>query len=144
MIHHWEQFHYFLGSKYFPEVGYDGIYVASLAAERELDLGQDPQPYMRDLRTNEVVPVGSLVNHMKEVRERFSDERWEIFREDVRYFLESEPLQLHHQDPPRPRLQPDPDLDLHRPAVLRLAGGVGSHPEGPRLARPDPALRSCS
>ena len=88
MIHHWEQFHYFLGSKYFPEVGYDGIYVASLAAEREIDLGHGPQPYMRDLRTNEVVPVGSMVNHMKEVRGRFSDKRWEIFREDVRYFLE--------------------------------------------------------
>jgi len=88
MIHHWEQFHYFLGSKYFPEVGYDGIYVASLAAEREIGLGHGPQPYMRDLRTNEVVPVGSLANHMNEVRDRFSDKRWEIFREDVRYFLE--------------------------------------------------------
>ncbi len=88
MIHHWEQFHYFLGSKYFPEVGYDGIYVASLAAERELDLGHPPQPYMRDLRTNEVVTLGSLVNHMKEVRNRFSDERWEVFRDDTHYFLE--------------------------------------------------------
>lgn len=88
MVHHWEQFHYFLGSKYFPEVGYDGIYVASLAAERELDLGHTPQPYMRDLRNNEVVPLGSLVNHMKEVRARFSDERWPLFREDIRYFLE--------------------------------------------------------
>ena len=89
LIHHWEQFHYFLGSKYFPEVGYDGIYVASLAAEREINPGHGPQPYMRDLRTNEVVPVGSLVNHMKEVRDRFSDERWQIFREDTRYFLEA-------------------------------------------------------
>jgi hypothetical protein len=89
MVHHWEQFHYFLGSKYFPEVGYDGLYVASLAAERELDLGHPPQPVMRDLRTNEVVPLGSLVNHMKEVRERFSDERWRAFRDDVAYFLEA-------------------------------------------------------
>ena len=50
MVHHWEQFHYFLGSKYFPEVGYDGIYVASLAAERELDLGHGVQSHMRDLQ----------------------------------------------------------------------------------------------
>jgi len=88
MVHHWEQFHYFLGSKYFPEVGYDGIYVASLAAERELDLGHSVQRHMRDLRTNKVVPVGSLVNHMEAVRDRFSDERWAVFRDDVRYFLE--------------------------------------------------------
>jgi hypothetical protein len=88
LVHHWEQFHYFLGSKYFPEVGYDGLYVASLAAERELDTGHDPQPVMRDLRTNEVVKVGGLVNHMKEVRERFSDDRWDAFRTDVGHFLE--------------------------------------------------------
>ncbi len=88
MIHHWEQFHYFLGSKYFPEVGYDGLYVASLAAERELDTGHAPQPFMRDLRTNEVVKVGGLVNHMKEVRSRFSDQRWQSFRADVAYFLD--------------------------------------------------------
>ena len=30
-INTWEQFHYQLGSKYFPELGYDGIYLAALA-----------------------------------------------------------------------------------------------------------------
>lgn len=89
MVHHWEQFHYFIGSKYFPEVGYDGIYTASLAAERELDLGHRIQSHMRDLRTNEVVGVGALVNHMTEVRERFTDERWAVFKEDIRYFLKT-------------------------------------------------------
>jgi hypothetical protein len=88
MVHHWEQFHYFLGSKYFAEVGYDGIYTASLAAERELDLGHPVQSYMRDLRTNEVVAVRGLINHMDEVRERFTDERWALFKQDTRYFLE--------------------------------------------------------
>jgi hypothetical protein len=33
--HDWEQFHYFLGSKYFAEVGYDGLYVASMGAEMQ-------------------------------------------------------------------------------------------------------------
>ena len=88
MVHHWEQFHYFIGSKYFPEVGYDGIYTASLAAERELELGHRIQSHIRDLRTNEVVPVGALINHMAEVRDRFSDERWALFKEDIRYFIE--------------------------------------------------------
>ena len=36
-VHRWEQFHYFLGSKYFPELGYDGLYVASIAAQLESD-----------------------------------------------------------------------------------------------------------
>jgi hypothetical protein len=89
MVHHWEQFHYFLGSKYFPEVGYDGLYAASLAAEREIDLGHGPQPYMRDLRTNEVVPLISMTNHVNEVRGRFTEDRWTAFRADVRHFLEA-------------------------------------------------------
>lgn len=88
-IHHWEQFHYFLGSKYFPEVRYDGLYVASLAAERELDLGRRPQSHIRDLRSNEVVPIGGLGEHSREVRKRFSAERWRSFVEDNRYFLTS-------------------------------------------------------
>jgi len=88
-IHHWEQFHYFLGSKYFPELGYDGIYVASLAAERELAPGRPVQRSVRDLRTNEVVPTSTVGRHAREVRERFGDERWSEFRDDVAYFLTS-------------------------------------------------------
>ncbi len=88
-IHHWEQFHYFLGSKYFPELGYDGLYAASLAAETELDLGRPVQAHVRDLRTNEVVPTGTLRTHRNEVRQRFTDDRWQKFEADVAYFLKS-------------------------------------------------------
>ncbi len=87
-VHHWEQFHYFLGSKYFPELGYDGIYVASLAAERELAPGRRVQRSVRDLRTNEVVPTSVVAPHARQVRERFGDDRWSEFRADVGYFLE--------------------------------------------------------
>ncbi len=86
-IHQWEQFHYFLGSKYFPEVRYDGLYVASLAAEQELALGHRPQRHIRDLRTNEVVPIGGLGEHTREVKRRFSAERWRQFVDDTHYFL---------------------------------------------------------
>jgi hypothetical protein len=88
-IHHWEQFHYFLGSKYFPELRYDGIYAASIAAEREMDLSHPPQSHVRDLRTNDVVPLEQILVHAREVEQRFSPERWRSFSDDVRYFLES-------------------------------------------------------
>jgi hypothetical protein len=88
-IHHWEQFHYFLGSKYFPELRYDGLYVASLAAEREINLGHPPQRYVRDLRTNEVVNAVLLAAEEREVRSRFTPERWSSFVADVKYFLRS-------------------------------------------------------
>lgn len=88
-IHHWEQFHYFLGSKYFPELRYDGLYVASLAAERELRPDARVQSHVRDLRTNEVVPTAQVRDHERQVRARFSDRRWAAFRADVDYFLRS-------------------------------------------------------
>jgi len=86
-IHHWEQFHYFLGSKYFPEVRYDGLYVASLTAERELNLGIRRQSHVRDLRTNEVIPSTGLDNHMRQVKQRFEPHRWKACVDDTRYFL---------------------------------------------------------
>lgn len=88
-IHHWEQFHYFLGSKYFPELRYDGLYVATLAAERELDLGRPVQSHVRDLRTNDVVPTAGLAEHAREVKARFAPARWRDFVADTRYFLTS-------------------------------------------------------
>ncbi len=88
-IHHWEQFHYFLGSKYFPELEYDGIYAASLAAELELDRRQPLQSHVRDLRDNRVVPIAKVAEHRREVKNRFSKERWQLFVADVEYFLES-------------------------------------------------------
>ncbi|MCK5379667.1 MAG: hypothetical protein KAJ78_09690, partial [Acidobacteria bacterium] len=88
-IHHWEQFHYFLGSKFFPELGYDGLYAASLAAEAQLHTGRPVQSHVRDLRTNEVVPSNALQPHRNEVRQRFSDDRWRMFEADVAYFLKS-------------------------------------------------------
>jgi hypothetical protein len=88
-IHHWEQFHYYLGSKYFPELRYDGLYVASLAAEEEIGLRQNPQTHTRDLRNNEVVRTTLLEGHQREVRQRFSDSRWRDFTDDVEHFLRS-------------------------------------------------------
>ena len=89
LVHHWEQFHYFLGSKYFPELRYDGLYIASLTAEREIDLGHGVQDHIRDLRTNEVVNIGGLSVHAYEVKSRFTSARWRSFVSDNAHFLHS-------------------------------------------------------
>jgi hypothetical protein len=88
-VHHWEQFHYDLGSKYFPELGYDGLYVASLAAQGESNPQLPPQPFLRDLRTNEVMPTAALREHALAVRQRFSAERWRHFVRDNQTFVEA-------------------------------------------------------
>jgi len=88
-LNYWEQFHYQLGSKYFPELGYDGLYVASLAAEREVYPERPTQPIVRDLRTNRLAPTDSLLPHVTDVRARFDDVRWREFVVDHRHYLDA-------------------------------------------------------
>ena len=96
-VHYWENFHYFLGSKYFPEVGYDGLYVASIAAQAESSPELPLQPNIRDLRTNQVVPTYSIPEHKAEVTRRFSPARWAAFVADNRHFLEVNDLDYIEQ-----------------------------------------------
>lgn len=89
-VHYWEHFHYTLGAKYFPELGYDGLYAASLEAQSESH-PEFPMPRdVRDLRTNEVLRASApqISEHREEVRARFSDERWDRFVEDHGLFLD--------------------------------------------------------
>ncbi len=88
-VHHWEQFHYYLGSKYFPELGYDGLYAASLTAQRESHRQMNFQAWTRDLESNEVVSSWQVLSRGAEVKERFSEERWRSFVADNGYFLDS-------------------------------------------------------
>lgn len=89
MVHHWEQFHYVLGSKYFPELGYDGIYVASMAAQMTTSPERPNPAYLRDLRTNQVRETDALARHGYDVRQRFSDARWASFLRDNKVFLDA-------------------------------------------------------
>lgn len=86
-VHHWEQFHYHLGSKYFPELGYDGLYAASFAAQAESRSDLPLHSWARDLRTNQVVPAGEVLVHGAQVKERFTPERWRRFTADHEHFL---------------------------------------------------------
>jgi hypothetical protein len=87
--HHSELFHYVLGSKYFPELGYDGLYVASLQAQQEQAPSYPWPDAVRDLRTNDlVVDRAQLADHQREVRARFDDSRWQAFVADHQYFLD--------------------------------------------------------
>ncbi len=85
-IHPSEMFHYHLASKYFPELGYDGLYGAALAADAD-----GPRPRfgdierVRDLRTGEIVPA-AMVRGDPSFRQRFSAERWQAFRHDLAFF----------------------------------------------------------
>ncbi len=88
-VNQWEHFHYQLGAKYFPELGYDGLYVASLSAHRQSAPAPLVASRVRDLRTNRVVPARAVQPHLAEVVDRFRPERWQSFVADHAYYLEA-------------------------------------------------------
>jgi hypothetical protein len=87
-VHYPDVAHYYLGSKYVAELGYDDLYVAMLRAEKET-FGSLSSPEARDLLTNELVPSNELVLTSAPVRARFSDQRWADFTKDVAWFKQS-------------------------------------------------------
>ncbi len=85
-IHAHEVFHYYLGSKYFPELGYFGLYECSVVAASEGRPAETSRRHViRNLRDiderTSVLPEqwGPRCNGA------FSAERWREFREDVRW-----------------------------------------------------------
>lgn len=89
-VNRWELYHYQLGSKYFPELGYDGLYSASILAQQETnpDMSVDR---VRDLDSNGMVSVEEHRPKMNEVRARFSDRRWQSFVVDHHEYIASTP-----------------------------------------------------
>jgi len=82
-IHHWDAFHYFMGAKYFPELGYSYLYDATYVAGRELGAFANVRD-LRDLKTYVRRDVRSI--DAAAVRARFSPARWEAFKQDLMYF----------------------------------------------------------
>jgi hypothetical protein len=88
-VHHHEFFHYFLGSKYFDEVGYTRLYrcvaVADLHDGRAAAV---KARWVRDLETNVAVEGATLLLDATKCTAAFTPERWQAFRDDVRWFRE--------------------------------------------------------
>jgi hypothetical protein len=102
----WDQYHYYMGAKYFREMGYDGLYKCSVIAEDELgtisnddagaglvgtfDLTREvrhPDKKVRNLGgDNLLIPVTDILAHPEECKSHFSLERWEKYKADVRFF----------------------------------------------------------
>ena len=82
-IHYWDAFHYFVGAKYLPELGYTRLYEATYVAGRELGAfaGIDR---IRDLPTYQARDTRSI--DAAAVRARFTDARWRAFKQDLRFF----------------------------------------------------------
>lgn len=86
-INEWDVYHYYLGSKYTPELGYVDLYGATLVADAQTGLQfAHRSGELRDLSTLEFVPVGKVLQQGEHHRRRFTPERWAEFVQDVEYF----------------------------------------------------------
>lgn len=75
---------YYVGTKYFPELGYTGLYEAAVVADFEDDRAHfRPQGLVRDLASYRLVRRGSVVADAARIEARFSPERWQQFKADV-------------------------------------------------------------
>ena len=76
--------------KYYDELRYDGIYLASALAfaedERGGSLAAIAGTRVRDLRDFRLRTVGELTDEITKVRQHFSPERWEAFKRDIKFF----------------------------------------------------------
>lgn len=82
-----EFFHYYLGSKYAPEIGYFDIYNAALVADDETGLQFRPvDGHIWDLRTYDYRAVPDVLANRESIKAHFTPERWREWVKDVSYF----------------------------------------------------------
>lgn len=83
-IRTWNIYHYYMGSKYFDELGYHDLYIQTILADREDRHRLDKVRKIRDLtdyeikRISEIEPVGGP--------NAFSEARWSAFKRDLAEF----------------------------------------------------------
>ena len=87
----WNVYHYYLGAKYFEELGYTDLYEATLLADREEKLYWRRISRVRNLRTYKVEDRRTALGSY-EPAATFDRSRWEAFKTDV--------LALSRQMPP--------------------------------------------
>jgi hypothetical protein len=89
-VHTWDMRVYFPAAKYFDELGYEGVYLASVEAFAEDELGGSLHEIegvqLRDLRTYEMKTVKEVAPEIHAVKDRFSPQRWSEFKKDMSYF----------------------------------------------------------
>lgn len=87
VLHHHELFNYSIGSKYFDELGYDGLYVATHRALLENDPSLAEEiTVVKNLRTYQMDGARTNLERGEGLVATFSASRWAEFRADVGRF----------------------------------------------------------
>jgi hypothetical protein len=93
LVHTWDMRHYYPVAKYFRELRFDGLYLASLAAYIDntpnFSSAQLSQVHLRDLKDAEMRSGTQVAGELPGIRARFTPERWEEFKRDMKYFSDT-------------------------------------------------------
>jgi hypothetical protein len=92
-----ETYHYYVGSKYFRELGYTRLYRCTAIADAEAGRSKpDANRYIRNLETNDAERVAALLERPEACKRHFTPERWRSFSRDVAWFRKQLPLRRWH------------------------------------------------
>lgn len=86
-IHDWDFTHYYLGSKFLPELSYDRLYECIAIADSEDGLVyRVAARKITNLRTNHLEEARGVLSRPDDCKQHFSEYRWMLFRHDMRFF----------------------------------------------------------
>jgi len=99
-IHHADVYHYYVGAKYFAELGQTGLYEATVVADFEDDPDHfRPAMAIRDLRdTSREITRKSVLQRRDEIKRRFSRARWREFKSDLAFFRNADPARWRRSE----------------------------------------------
>ncbi len=89
-VHEYDMRVYHPFAKYFEELQYDGVYDATVLAFAEDREGGSLERLasiqVRSLRDHRTFPVSAITSEIRSTRARFTDARWNDFKQDLHYF----------------------------------------------------------
>jgi len=87
-VNAYEFYHYYIGAKYSPEVGYFGMYEASIVADQmdPASKGIFNGTQIRNLHTGRKESHLEALKRSDEIKAQFTDARWQEFLMDIRWF----------------------------------------------------------
>lgn len=86
-----ETYHYYVGSKYFRELGYTRLYRCTAVADADAGREDARRRSLRNLETNTVEPAALSLDDPDSCKSHFTPERWREFAHDVGWFRDRLP-----------------------------------------------------
>jgi hypothetical protein len=92
-FHPWDAFHYYVGGKYFRELGYTRLYECAVVADVEAGHGARlAGTGIRNLETNRIERVDSILDDPDRCKRHFRPARWRAFQRDVDWWRQGMPF----------------------------------------------------